>query len=564
MIPDSVMTTSKITSRIHSPAFRWIAVVLAVLMAGALFAYIRPGGVEAYGGLTGEVRRGNLTISVSESGNLRNRDQVIVSNRVEGRTTLIWIVEEGEMVKKGDLLVELDASGLEDRLVDREIAIQNAEASYIRAQQELNVTKSRTQSEIAEAELSLRFAKLDLEKYTGDQGEYAQELDRLQADIDIAQEELLRAEQKYQDSKDLAEAGFITSLELEGDRLSHQRAQVNLRLARGRLSLSQDYTHNRNLQQKESDVERAGEALERARMRAHADIVQAEANYKAREQEFARQKQQLEHLRNQIALCRIVAPADGMVVYETSANPGRRGNREPLEAGQEVRERQELIYLPASEGMVASVSIHESALERVDVGMPARIRVDARPGQIFHGLVRRIAPMPDAQSIWLNPDLTVYSTEIAVDASNLRTGMSCQVEIIVEELTDVLYVPVQSVVRQGNGHVVFVPGERGGLEARSVEIGYDNHRVVHIRAGLEAGERVALAPPLPDGMDRSFGESDMEEAGAEITEVPAAAPPDAQRSERGQGEARAERPRGEGRGEWSGERSGRPRPAPEE
>lgn len=514
------MTTSTFTFRFNSPLYKVGAVVVAVLVIGVLFAMARSGGEEVYSGITGEVRRGDLTISVTESGNLRNRDQVIVSNRVEGRTTLIWIVEEGKMVNKGDLLVELDSSGLEDRLVDREIAIQNAEASYIRAQQELKVTKSRTQSEIAEAELTLRFAKLDLEKYTGDQGEYAQELDRLQADIDIAQEELLRADQKYQDSRGLAGAGFITSLELEGDRLAHQRAQVNLRLARGRLSLSEDYTHNRNLQQKESDVERSGEALERARMRAHADVVQAEATYKAREQEFARQKEQLEHLRRQIALCRIEAPADGMVVYETSANPGRRGNREPLEAGQQVRERQELIYLPASEGMVADVSIHESALERVEVGMPVRIRVDARPGQVFHGRVRRIAPMPDAQSVWLNPDLTVYSTEITVEASNLRTGMSCQVEIIVEELTDIYYVPIQSVVRRGTQHVVFVPGARGGLQSRTVEIGYDTNRVVHIRSGLEVGERVALAPPLSDQMGRDLSEPEEVADAPEPAEVP--------------------------------------------
>jgi HlyD family secretion protein len=561
------MTTSTPQSLVTSRTLRIAGIFLAVFAVGTLvFAFIRAGGEEVYPGATSEVLRGNLIISVTESGNLSNRDQVIVANRVEGRTTVIWIVEEGQMVSKDDLLVELDSSGLEDRLVDREIAIQNAEALYIRAQQELNVTKSRTQSEIAEAELALRFAKLDLEKYTGDQGEYAQELDRLQADIDIAQEELLRAEQKYQDSKDLAEAEFITSLELEGDRLSFQRAQVNLRLARGQLSLSRDYTHNRNLEQKESDVERAGERLDRTRMSAHADIVQAEANYKAREQEFSRQKEQLEHLRNQISLCRIVAPADGMVVYETSANPGRRGNREPLEAGQEVRERQELIYLPASEGMMAEVSIHESALERVEVGMLVRVRVDARPGQVFQGQVRRIAPMPDAQSIWLNPDLTVYSTSISVEASNLRTGMSCQVEILVDELSDVLYVPVQSVVRMGNQHRVYIPGARGGLQAREVEIGYDNNRVVHIRSGLEAGERVALAPPLPDTYDkqkRSDSNGGTETAEARVPERPAAeeAPPESEPLERTQ----RERPGGERRGDGTGERSGggRPRPAPE-
>ncbi|TVR46578.1 MAG: efflux RND transporter periplasmic adaptor subunit [Puniceicoccaceae bacterium] len=480
--------------------------VIGVLGTGSLIgSWLLSGGDSAQTGPTGEVRRGDLTISVTESGSLRNRDQVIVTNRVEGRTTILWIIEEGRYVERGDLLVELDSSDLEDRLIEREISVQNAEAVYIRAQQELKVTESRTQSEIAQAELTLRFAILDRDKYLGDDGEYAQELDRLQSNIGLAEEQMFRARQEFEDSKSLADRGFITPLELERDRLAYQRATVDLRIARGNLRLLEEYAHERRRQQLESDVVQARESLARTEMRAEADVVQARANYNARRQELDRQRQQLERLKTQIQMCRIVAPAAGMVVYETSVNTGRRGNREPLEAGQEVRERQELIYLPASEGMVAEVSVHESALDRIEIGMPARITVDARPGRVFNGVVRRIAPMPDAQSIWLNPDLTVYNTQIEVDARDLRTGMSCRAEIIVDELTDVLYVPVQSVIRYGGNHYAYVVTARGA-RPRRVEIGMDNNRVVHIRSGLQEGDRVLLAPPLHERLDGEAGE----------------------------------------------------------
>lgn len=471
-------------------------VVLIIAAVAALVILNRDEGTGPSGPVT-EVRRGDLRISVMESGALRNRDRVIIANEVEGRTTILWIVDEGEYVEKGDLLVELDSSALEERLLAREISLQNAEAAYVRAEQNLEVTRSQTQSEISAAELSYRFAKLDLEKYLGEDGEYAQQLSRLQADIDIAQEEMLRSEQVHRDSGELAEKGFITALELEGDRLAFQRAQVNLQLARGQLTLLQNYTHDRTLQQLQSDVEQASEQLNRTRMRAHADMVQAKADYQAKKQELAYEKLQLTRLEEQIAKCTLRATSAGMVVYETSANPGRWGTREPLEAGQEVRERQELIYLPASEGMVADISVHESSLDRIRVGMPATVTVPARPGQQFSGTVRRIAPMPDAQSLWMNPDLTVYATQIEVEADNLRTGMSCQVEIIVEELEDVVYVPVQAVVRQGMQHFVYVVNSRR-TEARPVQIGLDNNRMVHIREGLEPGEMVLLTPPLPE------------------------------------------------------------------
>lgn len=488
------------------------------LVLGGL--WLLPNGEGRYEGLTAEVRRGDLDIAINETGNLRSADQAVVTNRVEGRTTILWIVEEGEVVEEGDLLVELDSSDLEERLVNREINVQNAEAAYIRAQQELKVTKSRTRSEIAEAELAARFARLDLEQYSGEEGEYVQERDRLQSEIDIAREEMLRARQRHEDSQGLADQEFITSLELEGDRLAYQRSRVSLRLAEGRLQLLEDYSHNRKLEQLRSDVERADEQLERVVMRAHSDVVQAEANYKAREQEFQRQQEVQEHLRRQIELCRIVAPASGMVVYETSANPGRRGSREPLEAGQDVRQRQELIFLPSSEGMVAEVRLHESALRDVEVGMEARVRVDARPGEEFSGRVRRIAPLPDATSVWLNPDLTVYSTEIEVAASDLRTGMSCRVEVIVDELEDVLQVPIQSVVRHNGAHVAYVLDSRGSPQRRPVLIGRDNNRQIEIVSGLEEGERVLLAPPLP-GMDDEDSEEMTRENGAPLAPVEA-------------------------------------------
>ena len=47
---------------------------------------------------------------------------------------------------------------------------------------------------------------------------------------------------------------------------------------------------------------------------------------------------------------------------------------------------------------------------RISVG----IKVDAREGATgrLEGKVAKIAPLPDAQSVWLNPDLKLYSTKI--------------------------------------------------------------------------------------------------------------------------------------------------------
>jgi hypothetical protein len=168
-----------------------------------------------------------------------------------------------------------------------------------------------------------------------------------------------------------------------------------------------------------------------------------------------------------------------------------------LDEGVEVFERQDLIYLPTTASAMAEVDVHESHLEKVRLGLPVIITVDALPGKRFVGTVGRIAPLPNPQSMWMNPDLKVYTTEINLegDDPSLRSGMSCKADIIVEQYQDVVYIPVFAVLRVGGKHTVFVVKD-GKLEERTVVIGMDNNRMVKISSGLNEGEVVSLTPPL--------------------------------------------------------------------
>jgi len=73
--------------------------------------------------------------------------------------------------------------------------------------------------------------------------------------------------------------------------------------------------------------------------------------------------------------------------------------------------------------------------------------------------------------------------------------MSCKVEIIVAQYEDEVYVPVQSILRVGTKHVVYVT-KGGAIEERNVEIGLDNNRMARIISGLNEEELVLLTPPL--------------------------------------------------------------------
>ena len=475
-------------------------VIVAVVALVALWLEVGKGSADPTADLaTFVAKRGPLTISVLESGAIKAREQITIKNEVEGRTSIISLVSEGTRVKKGDLLVELDASTLTDSKIDQEIRVQNAEAAYISAKENLNIVKNQAQSDVDVATLNLTFAQLDLQKYTDPNGEYNNELAAAQNAITVAKEEKTRADETLKWSNTLFQEKYISLTELQADQLAVTRSKVKLDLAINDLTLLENFTYKREIEKRKSDVKQAEMALERAEAKRRANVAQAEAELIAKEAEWNRQKDKLAKIQDQLKKTKITAPVNGMVIYATSARGGgfRSDNRQPLAEGVEVFERQDLIQLPTAESATADVDTHEASLEKVRVGFPAIVTVDALPGKKFMGTVGRIAPLPDPQNMWMNPDLKVYKTDIYLEGNEpaLRSGMSCKAEIIVEQYQDVVYVPVQAVLRVGGQPTLYVV-KGGNIEERKVEIGLDNNRMVKISSGLNEGEVVMLTPPL--------------------------------------------------------------------
>lgn len=494
-------------SGLKSPKVIGAIVIVALICIIVLWLKVVRGSEQTGSDLvTFVAKRGSLTISVLESGTIKPKERLIIKNELEGRTSIISLISEGVKVKKGDLLVELDASTLADAKIDQEISVQNAEAAFIDANETLAVSENQAQSDIDVAMLTLKFAEQDLEQYK--EGQYPKDVKTANNEITLRQEELTRAQDTLVWSQKLFKEKYLSNTDLQADKLAVTRSNNALELAKEELRLLEEYTRQRNIDQFESDFHQAKMALERTKRQAKAVVVQAKADLKAKELEYTRQVTKLEKIKDQLGKATVLSPADGTVIYATSARRGGwRDNREPLDEGVEVYERQELIYLPTATSAMAEVDIHEASLEKVRLGLPAVVTVDALQGQTFFGSVGRIAPLPDPASMWMNPDLKVYNSEVYLegDTPDLRTGMSCKVEIIVQQYEDVVYIPVQAVIRISGQPAVYVVKD-GAIEEREVTIGYDNNRMIRIIDGIQEGEVVLLTPPLKSAsMDEASG-----------------------------------------------------------
>ena len=126
---------------------------------------------------------------------------------------------------------------------------------------------------------------------------------------------------------------------------------------------------------------------------------------------------------------------------------------------------------------------------RIKPGQPARITLDAIPGQSFPGHVRRIAPYVTE----VEKQARTVDVEVDFDTPPERpllVGYSADVEAIIERRDNVLRVPTQAIQQDGT---VLVLGADDKLETRSLKTGLANWAFTEIVSGLKAGDRVLLS-----------------------------------------------------------------------
>ncbi|UCF15563.1 MAG: efflux RND transporter periplasmic adaptor subunit [Phycisphaerales bacterium] len=573
----------------------------AILILGAmgLTALVVLGSMKTKGSTariaslsTFTARRDDLTITVTESGSINARNTIDITCQVEagrmgggvggGGVTILSIVPEGtyitpQDVNEGKVLVELDSSVLEEQIEQYKIDVATAKASFTEANEAYLIQMKQNESDITAAELNVKFAKMDFQKYLGE--DLAEELiTRLENDpnsgIDIAllarvdagdpndpndpneqggeasqmlkkyQDDILLAEGQRQQNTDvlagtqkLYDANYASALDLQKAKLDVQQFEVRTQSAEEALRLYKLYDFPKEAEKFLSDYEEAKRELDRTNARCRSMLAQAEAKLLSAESRYELQLARMQKAEKQIAACLMRAPAPGLVVYASSQDVfmrrgGGGGGRRTIAEGETVYERQRLITLPDTAEMIAEIAVHEAEVDKVRPGQRAVITLDPFPDETFKGQVLKVAQLPDASRGFLNPDLKVYTTQVLIEGTYdyLKPGMSAKVEILVEQLKDVIIVPVTVVANRQGKKVCFVVAPDGSSKERVVKTGAFDDTFVQIVEGLEEGEKVLLNPPRItetgsgyESMSRSSERFESDEPGA--APVPAGPPP---------------------------------------
>jgi HlyD family secretion protein len=511
------MNIARITGTMHKfrvPLIGTVVLAAVGLLTVAVWSMSQDFGDRGDEFLYFTVADADLPIVITERGNLEAQVETAIRCEVESLardssgnygTQIIFIVPNGSAAKEGDLLVELDSASLRERLDEQILRQQKAISALTQANAKYDNQVLQNQTRQAESELKVELNELELEMYV-DQENGSYKLAKDDIERDISEQNNLVVEKRAQVKLNEIEMAAIQQLYNLGYRGRNDVDQVRLKLLQAEDSLAaatnnmQSFQSRRNKLDKyeremqiktlEGALETSKRSLQQVIKNNESDLAQVEAARLEAQSIAKKEEERLQNYTTQLVKCKIFAPHGGMVVY---AREGRDGSTEIAE-GIVVRERQRILTLPDLSRMQVKTQIHEAVLDQVRAGLPATIRVDAFPDQLYYGIVHEVAVVP-ASSGWYSSGVKTYDCVVRIDGevSGLKPGMTAVVEIHVDRLKGVLTVPVQAVVQRNRDNWVYVQTSRG-VEKRLLKLGRSNDKFVQIQEGLANGERVVLNP----------------------------------------------------------------------
>lgn len=482
---------SDFTSRGHRAL---IALVLALLIAAPVVSFaVSEKLPEIPENGFAIVQRGPLRVLLTDSGVVESGNNVTLTSRCEWSTRIINMVPEGTWVNKGDVVVELDASEIQERFDSRQIRVVSAESLLKQAEEALEMQKLTNESRLADAQLKARLNKLLLDGYQD--AEYPQQLHEMESTVALAEEALTRAEKSYEFVSEMVQLGYRTRSDKEIERIKLKKAEQALSTAQDNLNVLTTFTNPRRLMQLDAMSVESERELDRVTSTARAAMLSRTVSLRARERSYEIYRSYQERLQRNIDACVIRAPRSGQVVY----NYVSRSRSLKLEEGSSVRYLQTLAKMPDRSQMQVQMRVHESQINMIEEGQPAVVTLDSNTTQSFRGHVQEVSTVPMSGQ-YPNYDLREYRVVVAIDdlepgSNQIPPESSAAVDIVAADRQDTLHVPMQSITEVAGRHLAFV---RNGdfVEHREVQIGVTNDEQIEILAGLDEGEQVVLKPRI--------------------------------------------------------------------
>jgi HlyD family secretion protein len=516
-----------------------LAIVIVVVCGGGFFAFSAYQQQQASANKkavpTAKVTKDDVRVVVVENGTIDAVSAVEVKSQVTGRLARL-MVEEGDVVQKGQLIAVIDPqetelrvrqdaaqlrgarSGADRTAIEieqrRRTALANLEQAKLRVRMleiEVKTQPQILQAAVSEAQTNLDIAQADQRRLVestqpNDQASARAALREAQANLENAQIEMQRR-------TELLQKGYIAQREVDVARQTLQLGQVRManatevvnlqpvrfqterraaedRILSARAALTRAKANFAQAPMKQRELDSAREDVRKSEVA----LRDAEVLAKTREQNLAQIEQlesALENSQRSLNETEIRAPISGVVTKKGIQVGELATGLSSFGSGTTI------VKIEDRNAMRVKLNMNEIDVAKLSRGMTATIDVDAVIKKAYRGKVTKIAPASsEAATGTTATDAVVrYQVEILLDDpdGDLRTGMSAKCSMAVIDKSNVLTLPVDFVRKEGRKSYVFLPAKSKAKDAQPEK--------VEVQTGAQSGARIEIISGVTEGAE---------------------------------------------------------------
>jgi multidrug efflux pump subunit AcrA (membrane-fusion protein) len=357
--------------------------------------------------------------------------------------------KDGDTVKQGDILAELDVTDLRNELEQRRVEFENAQNVLS------NTLKGFTET-VALAQLDVNQARLRLDIATKQAGDaevkLAQnDLDRNQRQIDDINNAIKQARAAFDQAGADNAAKLLEAAQLDRARLqaAYERAVANQDVARLQVELL------------------SGE-LTRAQMAYRNLLSNVDPNLVSN---VERARIAYEGVQKRLSRATLVAPFDGVISQQFAR------------VGSTVRALDPLIKMAKPGELILVGTLNPIQASQVDVGAQTTCFFDNAPNTPISGMITSFPKML--------PDATNQTVIIGLDQDiKLEIARLARCYTVLGEAQNVLWLPPLAVRTFQGRRFVVMEGQDGARKRVDVEIGLESDERVEIKRGVQQGDVV--------------------------------------------------------------------------
>ena len=304
-------------------------------------------------------------------------DLVPVGTRVPGQVLRV-LVKENQLVKKGELLAEIDPADYQARVEQAEAELLTAEAQAQAADAQVQVTEAGSKGGLTSARAALTGSSVGV-------GSADAQVQVARAGLQRAETDIRRTQTDLERARSLRAANAVPQASLDNAQANFDAALAQLQQAKAMVAAAEEG--------KQLAVERVSEARGRLGQATpiEAQIAAARAQATLAHARVQSAQAGLELAKLQLSYTKITAPADGLA-SKLTAHEGQL-----LQMGQPI-----INLVPTATYVIANFK--ETQVGKMRPGQTARIKIDAFPGRTFEGKVESLSGGTGSSFSLLPPD----------------------------------------------------------------------------------------------------------------------------------------------------------------